>query len=78
MYKLKNDNDNDQKDLATQSETTEFAQLQEEEDRIVVLKDIKILAKKEEIFFLHAQLIEEGTDITRRNQTAVRIQAKNS
>lgn len=78
MYKLKNDNDNDQKDLATQSETTEFAQLQEEEDRIVVLKDVKIIAKKEEIFFLHAQLIEEGTDITMRNQTAVRIQAKNS
>lgn len=54
MYELKHDNENDQKDLATQSETIEFAQLQEEEDRIVVLKDVKILAKKEEIFFLHA------------------------
>ena len=52
LYQLKDDNENNQKKLSAKSETTEFVQLEEEEDRIVVLKDVKILAKKEEIFFL--------------------------
>lgn len=40
MYQLKDDNEKIQKNLATKFETTEVAQLREE-DRIVVLKDVK-------------------------------------
>lgn len=51
MYQLKDDNENDQKNLATKSETTEFTQLREEEDRAAVLKDVKKFLPKRRKYF---------------------------
>jgi len=46
MHQLKDYDENDQNNLATKSETTKFAQLQEEKDRTVMLTDVKNACQK--------------------------------
>lgn len=73
LYQLEDNIENGQKDLGTKSKTTKFAQLQEEENMVVVLMDVKIMLEKKKKC---PQLINEVTDIALKNQTAVRIQAE--